>query len=458
MGNTMTLSTSAYGIFTAFGWIKDSAVDYEDWGPFTRLGASATFNLTNPAGSTSSSTTTSTSDTLASANHREISQWQIKFPFKDTSIRSAAVTSIFNGSGSHKQLGAASGLKTATENANERSLSYLSTQVILDLSQLKKVDSTLNDLDAIVAPIDPARGAEAMQSIWTAIKSEVAKNPDCHIPVAAPTPDPCLGLEQALLGWLVAYKTSDADPKSYSTQVEAAIADARVWSLIQKYADDEANFLTGDAEFEADVKNLQAGWNGALTFAEQYPATGAATTTTTTTTSTTSTTTKPSAPAYLVSGLAISYQKPTATKSTTNLPSSVPAVTINFAGSVYPNPVASLNEQTFRGGTAATTLQWDLGKSPFLGSTVDKSQITLELSGQYQRLQENAGQAGKKADLALGNLKLEFPISSGVSFPLSITVANSSEQIKETYAKGNFGISFDLDKLAALLKAKQTTQ
>ena len=166
----------------------------------------------------------------------------------------------------------------------------------------------------------------------------------------------------------------------------------------------------------------------------------------------------PSAPAYLISGLDISYQKPTGTKDTTNSSSPVPSITLNFAGSVYPNPVASLNEQTFRGGTAATTFQWDLGKSPFLASTVDKSQITLELSGQYQRLQENAGKSGKKADLALGNLKLEFPISSGVSFPLSITVANASEQIKETYTKANFGISFDLDKLASLLKANQSTQ
>jgi len=36
-----------------------------------------------------------------------------------------------------------------------------------------------------------------------------------------------------------------------------------------------------------------------------------------------------------------------------------------------------------------------------------------------------------------------------------MTVANSSEEVKETYVKGNFGMSFDLDKLASLLKAKQ---
>lgn len=75
------------------------------------------------------------------------------------------------------------------------------------------------------------------------------------------------------------------------------------------------------------------------------------------------------------------------------------------------------------------------------------------MSGNYERLQENQHQAGKKADIGLGNIKLEIPISSGVSFPLSVTFANSSEQVKETYVRGNFGISFDLDKLAALLQA-----
>jgi hypothetical protein len=73
-------------------------------------------------------------------------------------------------------------------------------------------------------------------------------------------------------------------------------------------------------------------------------------------------------------------------------------------------------------------------------------------------LQENKDQKGKRPDIALGNFKLEIPISSGVSFPISFTAASSSEQIKESYVKGNFGISFDLDKLSALLKAKQPAQ
>jgi len=117
--------------------------------------------------------------------------------------------------------------------------------------------------------------------------------------------------------------------------------------------------------------------------------------------------------------------------------------------------LASLNEQAFRGATVSTELAWNLGRSAFLSDVNDKSEITFAMSGQYQRLEENKDQSGKRPDLALGNFKLEIPIAAGVSFPLSFTVANASELVKETYVKGNFGITFDLSKLAPLLSAKK---
>ena len=103
----------------------------------------------------------------------------------------------------------------------------------------------------------------------------------------------------------------------------------------------------------------------------------------------------------------------------------------------------------------STELAWNLGRSAFLSDVNDKSEITFAMSGQYQRLEENKDQSGKRPDLALGNFKLEIPIAAGVSFPLSFTVANASELVKETYVKGNFGITFDLSKLAPLLSAKK---
>jgi hypothetical protein len=42
-----------------------------------------------------------------------------------------------------------------------------------------------------------------------------------------------------------------------------------------------------------------------------------------------------------------------------------------------------------------------------------------------------------------------------VSFPLAVSFGNATSQVKGNYVVGNFGISFDLDDLAALAKLKQ---
>jgi hypothetical protein len=132
------------------------------------------------------------------------------------------------------------------------------------------------------------------------------------------------------------------------------------------------------------------------------------------------------------------------------------SITGNFSTTFYTNPNAALNEQTFRGAQAALQAQWSLGPGfTKIKSANDKSQMTLSLSGSYQRLQENKDQKGKRPDIVLGTLTLEVPISGGTSVPFSVSVANASEQVKGTYVKGNFGVTFDLDKLASLLKASQ---
>jgi hypothetical protein len=300
----------------------------------------------------------------------------------------------------------------------------------------------LQPLDQIFEPAsDSGQPSQATLDLWNAISAGATAKPDCSGTAAS---DPCASLEQSILKWLTTYP-------AYVSLLTETVNNSTAQKLIAQFAADEANYLAADKKFEAAVKNLQSGWNAALTFGEQYPATSA---TTTAATSTTTAATKPSAPAYLISGLNVSWQKPAPENGATSTHAQFQSWTVNFAGSVYPNPLVALNEQTFRGGTVSTNFEWNLGKSKFLASIVDKSQVTLAFSGQYQRLQENKDQKGKKADLVLGNAKLEIPISSGVSFPLSITFANSSEQVKESYVRGNFGISFDLDKLAALLKAK----
>jgi hypothetical protein len=127
----------------------------------------------------------------------------------------------------------------------------------------------------------------------------------------------------------------------------------------------------------------------------------------------------------------------------------------NISGSFYQKPDKTKNESTFRDFTAALSLQQNLGRSPFLTSTIDQGQMSLAFSGRYERLPENVHILGKKADIAVANFKLEIPIGSGaMTLPFSITYANASELIKEKDVRGNFGISFDLDKLFSLVHSR----
>ena len=64
--------------------------------------------------------------------------------------------------------------------------------------------------------------------------------------------------------------------------------------------------------------------------------------------------------------------------------------------------------------------------------------------------------AGRKADLAVAQFKLEIPFMTGFSFPFSVTYANATELIKEDQVRANFGITFDADKLFRLARAART--
>jgi len=126
-------------------------------------------------------------------------------------------------------------------------------------------------------------------------------------------------------------------------------------------------------------------------------------------------------------------------------------ITVNLSGSLYHHPVVAKNQDTFRDFTASLDLTQKLGRSPFLFDAVNKDPITMAFSGRYQRMPENQGVAGKKADIAVAGVKFQIPVAAGVSFPLSVTYANATELIKEAHVAGNFGITFDLDKLKALV-------
>ncbi len=127
----------------------------------------------------------------------------------------------------------------------------------------------------------------------------------------------------------------------------------------------------------------------------------------------------------------------------------------NAGSSFYSKPDRTKNEQTVR--DYATALSWEaqLGRSPLVLNDVDQGQMTLSFAGRYQRLLENRHQAGKKADIAVVQVKFEIPVFSGVTFPLSVSYATASELIKEDHVHANFGFSFDTDKLYQLLAFKK---
>jgi hypothetical protein len=128
----------------------------------------------------------------------------------------------------------------------------------------------------------------------------------------------------------------------------------------------------------------------------------------------------------------------------------------NFSITLYHDPDSLKNQDKVRDFGGAVSLEGKL-KNPFsraLGSdSADLSKMTFSFSGRFQRMKENEGMPGKRADIAVGQLKLEIPISAGVSVPVSLTFANATELIDEKVVRGNFGITFDADKLFALTRA-----
>jgi hypothetical protein len=126
-------------------------------------------------------------------------------------------------------------------------------------------------------------------------------------------------------------------------------------------------------------------------------------------------------------------------------------ITLNVSGSLYHHPIATQNQDTFRDFTASLEWSQKLGRSPFLFDVANRDPITMSFDGRYQRMPENQGMAGKKADIAVAGIKFQIPVAAGVSFPVSVTYANATELIKEAHVSGNFGITFDLDKLKELV-------
>jgi hypothetical protein len=127
-------------------------------------------------------------------------------------------------------------------------------------------------------------------------------------------------------------------------------------------------------------------------------------------------------------------------------------VVLNVGGSFYSDPKHEFNQQTTR--DYATAISWEgiAGRSPLALDANDQSQVTFSFSGRYQRLLENRHVAGKKADIASAQGKLELPILTGASLAFSITYANANELMSKDHVRFNFGINYDTGKLYQLLQ------
>lgn len=91
-----------------------------------------------------------------------------------------------------------------------------------------------------------------------------------------------------------------------------------------------------------------------------------------------------------------------------------------------------------------------------MGSADTVGAFVLALSGKYVRQLENSySDAGlmmpdTKGTIAIGQLKLTIPTKgTGVKIPLSITVANRTELVKEAIVRANVGVTYDLDSVFA---------
>lgn len=94
-----------------------------------------------------------------------------------------------------------------------------------------------------------------------------------------------------------------------------------------------------------------------------------------------------------------------------------------------------------RGGRAAVELTYRLTKDNISGT----GPVSLSFAGDAKWMQGIDG-------IYTVQTKLNFPIYEGVDLPISFTVANRTENIKERVVTGRFGFTFDIAKLAQKFK------
>ena len=123
----------------------------------------------------------------------------------------------------------------------------------------------------------------------------------------------------------------------------------------------------------------------------------------------------------------------------------------NASFTMYNKANPLLNQSRLRDLSAALSFEGSF-YSPFLKNQPDLSKITYAFTGNYQRMKENSGMPGRKADLAAFQFKMDIPIYGGLNLPIAVTYVNGTEHTTKEDTRLNFGFKFDMDKLFALTK------
>jgi hypothetical protein len=95
-----------------------------------------------------------------------------------------------------------------------------------------------------------------------------------------------------------------------------------------------------------------------------------------------------------------------------------------------------------RGTRVAGGAQFELNHDQAIARGI--APYTVDLNGEASFLTATK-------DILRFQAKLTVPITAGISLPISLTVANRTELIKESDVRGQFGFTFDVSKLAGLL-------